>query len=86
MFTYPFYASLYLMTSAHNPTPYQFLYPRYSGPEQVDEVIGILDARRVPLVFAFHGFVPKNDTLMAYIRAHYTPSDPNQIFWTRRPD
>jgi hypothetical protein len=86
MFTYPFYASLYLMTSAHNPTPYQFLYPRYSGPDQVDEVIGILDARRVPLVFAFHGFVPKNDTLMAYIRAHYTPSDPNQIFWTRRPD
>lgn len=86
MFTYPFYASLYLMTSAKNPTPYQFLYPRYSGAAQIQEVIGILDARRVPLVFAFHAFVPKDDTLMTYIRSRYTPADAHQLFWTRRPD
>lgn len=86
MFTYPFYASLYLMTSAKNPTPYQFLYPHYSGPAQVEEVIGILDARRVPLVFAFHAFVPKDDAFMTYIRAHYVAADPHQLFWTRRPE
>jgi hypothetical protein len=86
MFTYPFYASLYLMVDAKNPTPYQFLFPGYSSTAQVDEVIAILDARRVPLVFAFHAFVPRNDTIMTYIRSHYTPADPHELFWTRRPE
>jgi hypothetical protein len=85
LFAYPFYASLYLMTDTKNPTPYQFLFPDYSGPKQVEEVIGILERRKVPVVFAFSAFLPKDDALIAYLRQRYDAADEHKIFWTRRP-
>src|SRR5262249_44486281 len=75
LFSFPAYPALYLIRRTRNPTPYQLLMPPYSQPDQVRDVMRILEERRVPVVFVFKAFLPKNDELLAYVKTKYEPAD-----------
>jgi hypothetical protein len=72
VFGYPFYASLYLLVGAENPTRYQVLKPGYSTPEQIAEAIQALETRRTPYVVVMPFWVSwDSDPVVHYLRAHY---------------
>ena len=73
LFCYPILSSLYLTVGAHNPTRFQFLLPAYSGPAQMEEVIGVLERRKLPYIVALTGFVAADDPVVAYLRRDYEP-------------
>jgi hypothetical protein len=50
VFIYPHHAAVYLMIGKRNPTKHQILLQGYTRPEQVDEVIAALDAKKVRYV------------------------------------
>jgi len=50
IFAYPTDAGIYLLTGTRNPTRYQVVLPRYTGDDQIAEIIANLEARRVPIV------------------------------------
>jgi hypothetical protein len=84
LFIYPGYASLYLMTGARNPTPYQILVsPSYNDPDQVQNAVDILEARRVPLVL-FPITVKQDDVLARYVREHYVQVENYAMLWRRK--
>ena len=70
LFVYPVGAGFYLLTGTSNPTPFQFLHPNYSRPDQLDLAIAILERRRLPYVVVI---VPMNSTdpVLRYVSAHY---------------
>jgi hypothetical protein len=88
LFVYPFGAALYLVTGTSNPTPFQFLLPSYSRPDQLETAISILERRRVPYVIVI---VPMSaeDPVLRYVGSHYEQvaddAGPLPLF-RRRPD
>jgi hypothetical protein len=73
LFCYPIISHLYLMVNARNPTPYLFVVPGYTDPDQVQEIIDVLAARRLPYVVALKGFTRPDDPIMGWIEEHYEP-------------
>ncbi len=88
LFVYPFGAGFYLLTGTSNPTPFQFLHPNYSRPDQLELATTILERRRVPYVIVI---VPMNpaDPVLRYVSSHYEQvvddAGPLPLF-RRRPD
>jgi hypothetical protein len=80
IFSYPVYPALYLLTGTHNPTRYTFVLPGYSTPAQMQEVIGALEARRVPYVIVVKPFVKPNDVLVEYLDRAYEPVEGFEAF------
>jgi hypothetical protein len=74
IYCYPVIAHLYLMTGAHNPTPYGFLTPGYSGPDLIQHVVDILTAKKLPYLVVFF-LRPEDDPISDYIRREYEPLD-----------
>jgi hypothetical protein len=75
LFCYPITASLYLMADAHNPTRYGFLRAGYNSPDQVQEVVDVLKAARLPYIvgLSMRGFVKPGDPIFAYLEQEYEP-------------
>ena len=72
LFVYPWDSGLYLLTGTHNPTRFQVLIPGYSDPEHMQEVINVLEARRVPFVIRGRLWLKdETDPLLPYLEAHY---------------
>jgi len=94
VFAYPYYASLYLLTDTHNPTPYQLLIPGYSLPGQIKDTIETLERRRIRYVFVTLPFWSwKGDRLIAYLEHKYERVDygvrrpfPTVVLYRRRAD
>jgi hypothetical protein len=70
LFVYPFGAALYLLTGTENPTPFQFLLPEYSRPDQIDLTLAILERRRVPYLFVIKPMT-STDPILRYVTEHY---------------
>jgi hypothetical protein len=73
LFCYPIIAKLYLTAGAENPTPYGFFIAGYSTPDQIQEVLDILERRKVEYVVVLPGFVAKDDPIITYVARHYEP-------------
>jgi hypothetical protein len=75
LFCYPITASLYLMANAHNPTRYGFLRAGYTSSDQMQEVVDVLKAARLPYIVALpvRGFVKPGDPVFAYLEQEYEP-------------
>ena len=73
LFCYPIVSYLYLMLDADNPTRYQFLLRGYTSPEQMEEVVRVLQQRRLPYIVVLPGFLAPDDPIMAYLRRDYEP-------------
>lgn len=73
LFCYPIVSYLYLLLDADNPTRYQFLLRGYTSPEQMDEVVRVLQERRLPYIVVLPGFLAADDPIMAYLRRDYEP-------------
>jgi hypothetical protein len=85
IFVYPYAPTYYFLSATTNPTPYSLLLYNYNTPSEFQEVIGILDRRRVKYVIwdtpilaytavSFPGAQPKNssDLIMEhYLESHY---------------
>ncbi len=75
LFCYPVISHLYLMLDADNPTRFQFLLRGYTTPEQMDEVLAVLERRRPPYIVALTGFLAPDDPILAFLRRAYAPLD-----------
>jgi hypothetical protein len=73
LYCYPVISHLYLMTGSHNPTPYGFLSPGYSGPDLIQHVVEILTATQPPYLVVFKELTHKTDPIFAYIQQQYEP-------------
>ncbi len=73
-------ASLYLTVDARNPTRYQYLGPRYTSPTQMQEILGVLEERKLPYIVA--GFF--NEPLKTYLQRDYEPFAEGMIFRRRQ--
>jgi hypothetical protein len=73
LFCYPIFSYLYLMLDAENPTRYQFLLRGYTSPEQMREVVEVLEQRKLPYIVVLPGFLAPDDPVMAYLRREYEP-------------
>ena len=73
LFCYPIVSHLYLMADADNPTRYQFFWPGYNSPDQVQEVLDTLKAKNLPYILALPAFLSRSDPIMDYIRSNYEP-------------
>jgi hypothetical protein len=72
VFGYPFYASIYLLAGADNPTRFQVLLPGYSPSAHFDETLSVLEARQVPYVAVLTIWVDwQNDRVVRYLQQHY---------------
>jgi hypothetical protein len=87
LYCYPIIAHLYLMTDSHNPTPYGFLIPGYSGPDLIQHVVDILAAEQPPYIVAL--YLGPDDPIGQYIARHYEPLGEKpaaeQYIYRRRP-
>ena len=70
LFVYPFGAGFYLLTGTVNPTPFQFLLPAYSRPDQIDLTLTILEERQVPYVLVVSPMTP-SDPVLRYVSSHF---------------
>ena len=70
LFVYPYGAAFYLLTGTSNPTPFQFLLPGYSRPDQIDATLAILEARQVPYVIVIKPMTP-TDPVTEYVGSHF---------------
>lgn len=70
LFVYPFGAGMYLLTGTENPTPFLFLVPEYSRPNQIELTLAILERRRVPYLFVIKPLT-STDAILRYVAAHY---------------
>jgi len=69
---YPHCASMYLMTAASNPTPYDLIfYPGYHRKEQLKEIIATIEERRLPYVVLMGLFLNPTDLVVRHVRRHY---------------
>lgn len=73
LYCYPVISHLYLMTDSHNPTPYGFLSPGYSGPDLIQHVVEILKTKQPPYIVFFRQLTHAVDPISAYIREFYQP-------------
>ncbi len=88
IFAYPYCPSYYFLTQANNPTRFSLLQSGYSTSQQVDEVIHVLESRKVKhvlwdtsfnqrslaLVFPAALGMPENLLpLETYLHSHYLP-------------
>lgn len=55
---YPYCPTYYFLSATTNPTPYSLLIYNYNTREQFQEVVGILERRRVRYVIWFTAFLP----------------------------
>lgn len=87
LYSYPIISHLYLMTGSHNPTPYGFLLPGYSGPDLIQHTVDILAAKQLPYIVAL--YLGPNDPIAQYIGSHYEPLGPppgvEQYIYRRKP-
>jgi hypothetical protein len=93
LFAYPFYGSVYLLAEADNPTRFQVLLGGYSPRSHFDEVMAVLEARRVPFVIVLPLWIDWNhDRFLTYVREHYERVPvamtgwPTFALFRRRPD
>lgn len=70
MFVYPGGTALYLLTGTTNPTPYQFMIPGYSRPDQMEDAVAILEKRRVQFVADVFPLIP-GQRVDDYVLHHY---------------
>jgi hypothetical protein len=70
LFVYPFGAAIYLLTGTENPTPFQFLVPEYSRPDQIELTLTILKERRLPYLFVIKPLTP-TDPILRWVADHY---------------
>lgn len=80
LYGYPIMADLYLTVPADNPTPYGFFLAfGYHSPKQVQQVIDILAARRLPYVVALPALLKPEDPVYRYILQDYEPLSPTPL-------
>lgn len=84
LFCYPIVSYLYLMLDADNPTRFQFLLPGYTSPEQLREVVGVLQAKQLPYIVVLPGFLKPDDPVMAFLKRDYEPLSDNAAIYRRR--
>lgn len=79
LFTAPAFASLYLITGAKNPTPFQLVVAGYNSAAQLDRLFAALDARQARTVvmtwWPTKGIDPR---LKDYIERHYEAALPDK--------
>ena len=73
LFCYPVMSYLYLMADADNPTRYQFVLAGLDTPEQMQEIVRVLSAKRLPYLVLFPAFVHADDPVIVYARRDYRP-------------
>jgi hypothetical protein len=73
LFCYPAISHLYLLVPADNPTRYGFFVYGYSTPAQIQEVLGILEARRLPYIVLLYPSLSPDDPVIEYVRRAYEP-------------
>ena len=73
LFCYPIMSYLYLMADADNPTRYQFLLDGYNSPDQMEEVVETLRAKRLPYLVLFPSVLHPDDPILSYARRRYRP-------------
>jgi hypothetical protein len=71
LFIYPWGAGHYLLTGTVNPTPYQWMDPRYSGADQMQKVMDVLEKRRVPHVLIMKFPIQAGDPILDYVATRY---------------
>jgi hypothetical protein len=89
LFCYPIVSYLYLMLDADNPTRYQFMMRGYTTPAQMQEVVHVLDERKLPYIVAFTSALRPDDPVLVYLRRNYEPlseaGDIGQAIYRRKP-
>ena len=93
LFIYPHSPGIYLVTGADNPTPYDDPIPGFNTPEQMAEILGILERRQVRYVaIDFHFPFSAPDPIWPYVSREYQQmnlghqSFPFPVVFERRPD
>jgi hypothetical protein len=77
LYGYPILADLYLTVPADNPTRYGFFfYSDYHTPAEVQEVLDVLAARRVPYVVVLPDWLKPDDPILAFVIREYEPTSP----------
>lgn len=71
LFAYPWMTSLYLMTGARNPTPYQCMQPNYLTPARVAAALAAVEAARVRTVVVSDWGLTPPPAVTQYLAAHY---------------
>ena len=72
IFCYPGCASMYVLADAENPTPYDLVfYPSIHSKKHVDEILRILEKRRVRYVVHLGMGVSRSDPVIRYVKRHY---------------
>ena len=82
LFSYPGLSYFYLVADATNATRFQFFHAGYASPDQVEEVLGTLDRKRLPYVAVLAAFAGLDDAVMDYLRRNYDalPRDDGAMF------
>ena len=70
LLAYPWMSSLYLMTGARNPTPYQCMQPNYLSPARLAQALALVDAARVRTVVVSNWPLPP-PAVTQFLAAHY---------------
>ena len=70
LFGYPAFASMYLMAEAENPTPFDLVFRGLHTPEQFEQIIGVLEERRMRNVVV-RGFTTEGDPILRYLALNY---------------
>ena len=71
-FFFPYDAELYFLTATRNPTRYDVLLPEFHSPQQIEETIASLRARRLDYIFSF-------DRLERWTFRPHFPDDPPDV-------
>lgn len=72
LFAYPAYGSIYLNADADNISPHPLFAPGYNTPEQIAELIQLLETKKPPYVLVIELFVRREtDPVLQYLFAHY---------------
>lgn len=88
IFCYPGVSHLYLLLPANNPTRYGFFVSGYSTPAQIQEVLDILEARRVRYIVYLYPPQVSHDPVIEYLQNAYEPlgvgGDVDGLIYRRR--
>jgi hypothetical protein len=80
LYGYPILADLYLTVPAENPTRYGFFFfSDYHTPAEVQEVLDVLAARKLPYVVVLPAFLKPEDPILGYISREYEPISPTPL-------
>jgi hypothetical protein len=90
LFAYPGQSFVYLVADARNPTRFQFFSPRYNTPEQIADVLAVLESRKVRYVLSTAMFRNPQDPIRRYLRERYQrvqlPGSPRFWLLQRKPE